>query len=222
MFFMNPDVPFHNRAEAGRRLAQPLQQYAHHSQVIVLGLPRGGIPVAYEVATALGVPLDAYLVRKLGVPHHSELAMGAIASGGLRHLNTSIIQGCNIGPETLERVTQQEWKELQRRDLKYREGRLPLSVEGQIVILVDDGIATGATMLAALESLRQHGPQKIVVAVPVGPVETIQTLNQLADEVVCLITPTPFNAVGEWYADFSQTSDDEVCYLRSQGLSGNC
>lgn len=219
---MNPDAPFRNRAEAGCRLAQRLKQYAHHPQVIVLGLPRGGIPVAYEVATALRVPLDAYLVRKLGVPDHSELAMGAIASGGLRHLNTSILQECNIDPETLERVTQQEWKELQRRDLKYREGRLPLSFEGQIIILVDDGIATGATMLAALESLRQYRPKKIVVAVPVSPVETIETLNRLADEVVCLITPTPFNAVGEWYADFSQTSDDEVCHLLSQGLRGNC
>jgi putative phosphoribosyl transferase len=219
---MNPDAPFHNRSEAGRRLAQPLQQYAHDPQVIVLGLPRGGIPIAYEVATALGVPLDAYLVRKLGVPHHSELAMGAIASGGLRHLNTSILQECNIDIETLERVTQQEWQELQRRNLKYRAGRLPLSLEGRIIILADDGIATGATMLAALESLRRHGPQKIVVAVPVGPVEPIQTLNGLADEVICLITPTPFNAVGEWYADFSQTSDDEVCRLLSQGLGGNC
>lgn len=219
---MHPDALFHNRAEAGRLLAQSLQQYAHHPQVIVLGLPRGGIPVAYEVATALGVPLDAYLVRKLGVPHHAELAMGAIALGGLRHLNTRIIQECNIDPETLERVTQQEWKELQRRDLRYREG-LPLpSLEGRILILVDDGIATGATMLAALESLRQHRPQKIVVAVPVAPVETVRSLNRLADEVVCLITPTPFNAVGEWYADFSQTSDDEVCYLLSQGLRGNC
>lgn len=219
---MNPDAPFPNRAEAGRQLAQALQQYARHSQIMVLGLPRGGIPVAYEVATALGVPLDAYLVRKLGVPHHPELAMGAIAHSGLRHLNTQIIQDCNIDPETLERVTQQEWQELQRRDLRYREGRPPLSLEGQIIILVDDGIATGATMLAALESLRQHKPQKIVVAVPVGPVETIRALNRLADGVVCLIAPTPFNAVGEWYADFSQTTDDEVCSLLSQGLRGNC
>jgi putative phosphoribosyl transferase len=219
---MHPDAPFHNRAEAGRLLAQSLQQYAHHPQVIVLGLPRGGIPVAYEVATALGVPLDAYLVRKLGVPHHAELAMGAIALGGLRHLNTRIIQECNIDPETLERVTQQEWQELQRRDLKYRQGHPLPSFEGRIIILVDDGIATGATMLAALESLRQHGPQKIVVAVPVAPVETVQSLNRLTDEVVCLNTPTPFNAVGEWYADFSQTSDDEVCHLLSQGLRGNC
>jgi putative phosphoribosyl transferase len=218
---MNPDAPFHNRAEAGRLLAQALQQYAHHPQVIVLGLPRGGIPVAYEVATALGVPLDAYLVRKLGVPHHPELAMGAIANSGLRHLNTRIIQECDIDPETLERVTQQEWKELQRRDLRYREGRPPPSLEGQIIILVDDGIATGATMLAALESLRQHRLQKIIVAVPVAPVETIRSLNRWADEVVCLMTPTPFNAVGEWYVDFSQTSDDEVCYLLGQGLRGN-
>ncbi|NJM75094.1 MAG: phosphoribosyltransferase [Acaryochloridaceae cyanobacterium RU_4_10] len=214
---MNPDAPFHNRAEAGRLLAQALQQYAHYPQVIVLGLPRGGIPVAYEIATVLGVPLDAYLVRKLGVPHHTELAMGAISSEGLRHLNARIIQECDIDPETLERVTQQEWKELQRRDLRYREGRPSPSLEGQIIILVDDGIATGATMLAALESLQQHRPQKIVVAVPVGPVETIQALNQLADEVVCLITPTPFNAVGEWYADFSQTSDEEVCHLLGAG-----
>jgi putative phosphoribosyl transferase len=219
---MHPDAPFHNRAEAGRLLAQSLQQYAHHPQVIVLGLPRGGIPVAYEVATALGVPLDAYLVRKLGVPHHTELAMGAIALGGLRHLNTRIIQECNIDPETLERVTQQEWKELQRRDLRYREGRPLPSLEGHILILVDDGIATGATMLAALESLRQHEAKKIVVAVPVAPVETVRSLNRLVEEVVCLMAPTPFNAVGEWYADFSQTSDDEVCYLLSQGLRGNC
>jgi putative phosphoribosyl transferase len=213
---MEPEPLLQNRAAAGCLLAEPLNRYARCADAMVLGLPRGGIPVAYEVAIALGLELDAYLVRKLGLPQHPELAMGAIASSGLRYLNASVIEAYGVDAETLEWITQREWQELQRRNLCYRQGRPPPALEDRITIVVDDGMATGATMFAALDALKQHRPQKLIVAAPVVPVETYRLLQALVDETVCLRRPHPFHAVGEWYVDFSQTTDEEVCRLLSQ------
>ena len=178
--------------------------------MVVLALPRGGVPVAYEVAGALGAPLDLFLVRKLGVPGHEELAMGAVASGGVRVLNRDIVQGLRIPDDTIESVAAAEEQELQRRERAYRGNRPPPVVRGRIVILVDDGLATGATMLAAIKALRQQQPARIVVAVPTGSPETCELLRAEAEEVVCAISPEPFAAVGLWYEDFSQTTDEEV------------
>ena len=201
---------FHDRADAGRQLAAHLAHYANRPDVIVLALPRGGVPVGYELARALNVPLDIFLVRKLGLPGHSELAMGAIASGGVRVLNPDVVDMLNVPPQVIERVAKQEQHELERREREYRQGRPPPDVGGKTVILIDDGLATGATMRAAAQALRQLSPARIVVAVPVSAASTCQEFAQEVDEIVCVITPEPFHAVGLWYEDFEQTTDDEV------------
>jgi putative phosphoribosyl transferase len=201
---------FPDRAEAGRLLGLKLSKYAGCDDVIVLGLPRGGVPVAYEVARALRVPLDVFIVRKLGVPGFEELAVGAIASGGVRVLNDDVVRALPNADEIIEAVTQRETKELERREQEYRDGRPAPEIANQIVILIDDGLATGATMRAAVKALRQRGAAKIVVAVPVGPPDTCKEFEDEADEVVCASAPEFFQAVGQYYEDFSQTSDEEV------------
>jgi putative phosphoribosyl transferase len=201
---------FPNRAEAGRELAEKLGSYTGRDNVIVLGLPRGGVPVAYEVAKRLRAPLDVFIVRKLGVPGFEELAAGAIASGGVRVLNEDVVRAIQYASEAIEAVTAKETAELQRREQIYREGRPAPELRDKIAILVDDGLATGATMRAAVKALRQQGAAQIVVAVPVGPPDTCHELAQLADETICLSTPPFFQAVGQYYEDFSQTSDDDV------------
>jgi putative phosphoribosyl transferase len=201
---------FPNRAEAGRLLATKLSKYAGRDDVIVLGLPRGGVPVAYEVARALRVPLDVFIVRKLGVPGFEELAVGALASGGVRVLNEDVMRALPNADEIVEAVTQRETAEVQRREEKYRAGRAAPEIRGKTVILIDDGLATGATMRAAVKALRQRGAAKIVVAVPVGPPDTCREFEDEADEVVCASAPEFFQAVGQYYEDFSQTSDEEV------------
>jgi predicted phosphoribosyltransferase len=201
---------FHDRIDGGRQLAGKVAQFAHRPDVIVLGLPRGGIPVASEVATQLGAPLDVFLVRKLGVPGHPELAMGAIAEGGIEVVSRELIRDLGIPHALVEHVAVRERLELERRDTLYRGDRPPVAVRDRTVILVDDGLATGSTMQAAIVALRQQRPARIVVAVPVGARETCERLSRLADQVVCVAMPEPFNAVGQWYDEFSQTSDDEV------------
>jgi predicted phosphoribosyltransferase len=201
---------FSNRAEAGQLLAEKLEKYAGRDDVIVLGLPRGGVPVAYEVARRLGVPLDVFIVRKLGVPGFEELALGAIASGGVRVLNEDVIRALPNANALIESVTTRELAELARREQIYRDGRPAPDIGGRTVILVDDGLATGATMRAAVAALRQLGAAKIVVAVPVGAADTCREIEQEVDETVCAMAPEWFQAVGQFYEDFSQTSDDEV------------
>jgi predicted phosphoribosyltransferase len=207
---------FRDRYDAGRRLAAKLGEYAGRDDVVVLALPRGGVPVGAEVARALGAPLDVFLVRKLGVPGHEELAMGAIASGGVRVLNQDVLDQLRIAPKWVDAVAAQELEELTRREAAYRDGRPAPDVRGKTVILVDDGLATGASMKAAVAALRGRGPARIVAAVPVGARETCQELAELADEVVCAETPDPFFAVGSWYADFDQTTDAEVRELLAE------
>jgi predicted phosphoribosyltransferase len=204
---------FRNRSEAGRFLARALDRYKDLRDLIVLALPRGGVPVAYEVATALNAPLDVFIVRKLGIPGHDELAMGAIATGGIRALNSSVIQHLNIPQSVIDAVAAREEKELERRERLYREGKAFPNITERTVILVDDGLATGATMKAAVAALRQHNPSKIIVAVPTAPAETCEDLQRDADEVVCAVTPEPFYAVGMWYEQFEQTTDQEVTEL---------
>ncbi len=201
---------FRDRHDAGRRLAAILGPYAGREDVLVLALPRGGVPVGYEVARALGVPLDAMQVRKLGVPGHEELAMGAIASGGVRVLSESVVEALSIPERVIATVAAAEEQELDRRERTYREGRPFPEVRGRTVILVDDGLATGSTMRAAAAALRAQGAGRLVAAVPVAPKETCDALRGLMDDVVCAVTPEPFLAVGEWYDDFSQTSDADV------------
>lgn len=201
---------FRDRREAGRELARSLQKYAGRNDLIVLALPRGGVPVAYEVAEALGAPLDVFLVRKLGTPGHAELAMGAIASGGVRVLNDDVVQWLGIRPDQIDAVAAREQVELERREREYKEGRPSPALANRIVVLIDDGLATGSSMRAAVQAVKQQSPAKVVVAVPVGARDTCEQLNALADEVVCARTPVPFSAVGQWYLDFSQTTDDEV------------
>ncbi|HKI38383.1 MAG TPA: phosphoribosyltransferase [Gemmataceae bacterium] len=201
---------FPDRAAAGRALAQQLGHYANRRDVLVLALPRGGVPVAYEVARALNAPLDVFLVRKLGVPGQEELAMGAIASGGVRVLNEEVVRLLGIPDEVIDSVAEAEWRELARRERAYRDDRPPPEVRGRTVILIDDGLATGTTMRAAVAALRQMGPARIVVAVPVAAAATADELRDEVDDVVCLQTPEPFYAVGSWYEDFAQTSDAEV------------
>ncbi|MBX5492682.1 MAG: phosphoribosyltransferase [Chloroflexi bacterium] len=201
---------FRDRRDAGRALAVRLAPYRQRPDVLVLALPRGGVPVGYEVARALDVPLDVFSVRKLGVPGHEELAMGAVASGGVLVRNEDVIAGLGLSDSVVAAVAARETQELERRERLYRGGQPPRDVHGQTVILVDDGLATGATMRAAVEALRRRGAARIVVAVPVAPPETCAELRTEADEVICLVTPEPFFAVGLWYADFAQISDDEV------------
>ncbi len=201
---------FRDRVHAGRALAELFGDYRGRDDLLVLGLPRGGVPVAAEVARAVDAPLDVFIVRKLGVPGHSELAMGALASGGTRVLNDDVITAYGIDMATIDAVTEGERQELERRESAYRDDRLPPQVEGRTVIVVDDGLATGSTMKAAVGALRSRGAGRIVVAVPTGSPSTCRELAKLADEVVAVTTPDPFFAVGAWYEDFSQTSDQEV------------
>ena len=201
---------FPNREEAGRLLAGKLEKYAGRNDVIVLGLPRGGVPVAYEVAQRLGVPLDVFIVRKLGVPGFEELAAGAIASGGVRVLNEDVLRALPKADQIIESVTEKETAELERREKIYRDDRPAPELCDRVVILVDDGLATGATMRAAVKALRQRGVAKIVVAVPVGPPDTCREFEDEADETICASAPEFFQAVGQYYEDFSQTSDEEV------------
>ncbi len=206
---MRPHI-FQDRREAGQLLADKLSAYEGRTDLLVLALPRGGVPVGYEVARALGAPLDVFVVRKLGVPGHEELAMGAVAGGGVRVLNESLRSELGVTDAALAAITRDELRELERRELLYRNGRPPLAVRDKTAILVDDGLATGSSMLAAIGALRRLGPARIVVAIPTGAPETCEQLRAEVDELVAVITPEPFHAVGLWYRDFSQTSDDEV------------
>lgn len=203
-------VKFRDRIDAGRQLAGGLHEYADRTDVLVLGLPRGGVPVAFEVARALSAPLDVFVVRKLGLPHHEELAMGAIAMGGSRVLDRALIEQIGVSDAEVEQVTRREQAELDRRQKQYRGDRPLPDIAGHTVILVDDGLATGSSMRVAVAALREEHPGRIVVAVPVAPAEVCEMLRASADEVVCALTPDPFYAVGLWYRDFSQTSDEEV------------
>ena len=207
---------FRNRVDAGRRLAERLSNYGPNT--LVLALPRGGVPVAFEVATALGAPLDVFLVRKLGAPGHEELAMGAIASGGVRVLNHDVIRSLHVSERGIAAVVEREEHELLWRDHLYRGNRPKPEVEGRTVVLIDDGVATGATMRAAILALRQHHPARLIAAIPVGAPDTCELLRQEACEVVCVATPEPFYGVGRWYEHFPQTSDKEVRELLRQAF----
>ena len=207
---------FRDRRDAGRRLAADLMAYAGRPDVIVLALPRGGIPVGYEVAKVLGAPLDVFVVRKLGVPGYEELALGALASGGARVVNDDVLRIYRISDDTLNDVTRMEQAELERRERQYRGDRPFPELAGKIIILVDDGLATGATMRAAVAALRKKSPARVVVAVPVSAAETCAAFRGIADEIVCAVTPEPFYAVGLWYEDFSQTTDEEVRELLAE------
>jgi predicted phosphoribosyltransferase len=201
---------FQDRIEAGRRLGEKLKAWAERPDVVVLALPRGGVPVGFEVARLLRAPLDVFLVRKLGAPFHEELAIGAIASGGVRVLNVDLIHRLGIGDDVIQRIEARESAELARRESAYRGARPPIDVKGRTVILVDDGLATGATMRAAVTALQGLGPARVIVAVPIAAPETCEQLRAEADDVICAITPSTFFAVGQGYADFSQVTDDEV------------
>lgn len=204
---------FLNRVDAGRKLAKKLKSYANREGALVLGIPRGGVPVAFQVAVELGVPLDVFVVRKLGVPWHEELAFGAIASGGIRVLDKEIVESMKIPELEIELIAAKESQELNRRERVYRSGRPPLNLNGKTVILVDDGIATGASTLAAITALRELKPARIVLAAPVAPPSTFRRLRREVDDLICLDTPEPFYAIGEFYEDFSQVSDEEVTNL---------
>ncbi len=209
------ELPLPDRAAAGQLLAENLEEYRSRPDVIVLALPRGGVPVAAVIADALGARLDLMLVRKLGLPAHRELAMGAIAAGGIRVLNDDVVRMHDVSVATIDAVASTEARELARRDQAYRAGRPWPQLRGQCVILVDDGLATGATMRAAVDAVRQQQAAEIVVAVPVAPADTVRQLAHLADRVVCPFTPEPLYAIGQWYVDFDQTSDEQVlCLLR--------
>jgi putative phosphoribosyl transferase len=201
---------YQDRHDAGKELAQLLGAYAHHPGMLVLALPRGGVPVGYEVAEALGVPLDVFVVRKLGVPGHEELAMGAIATGDVTVLNEDVLRNLQIPPRIIEAVLAAERQELENRERLYRDDRPPPDVRGRTVILVDDGLATGSTMRAAIEALKPQGPARIVVAVPVAARQTCDQLRAEVDDVICALTPEAFYAVGLWYEDFTPTTDQEV------------
>jgi predicted phosphoribosyltransferase len=210
---------FRDRTEAGRTLARLLSEYAGRNDVVVLALPRGGVPVGYEIAREFGAPLDVFVVRKVGVPGHEELAMGAIASGAVLVVDENLIRRLGISNAELERAVALELRELERREHLYRGDRGPLDLEGKTVILVDDGLATGATMKAAALAVRQLNPARVVVAVPVASGHTCDQFRDDVDEIVCAKTPEPFHAVGLWYDDFSQTSDDEVRELLARGAA---
>jgi putative phosphoribosyl transferase len=201
---------FRDRTEAGRALAERLSAYAGRNDVVVLALPRRGLPVALEIATALKVPLDVFVVRKLGVPGQEELAMGAIASGGVRVVNEDVTRDLHIDRGTVDRVAEMESGELRRRESVYRGGRPPAQLEGKVAILVDDGIATGSTMRAAIDAVRRRGPREVIVAVPAAAPSTCREIGREVDEIVCVRTPEPFFAVGAWYEDFDQLTDDDV------------
>ncbi len=212
---------FRNRREAGQQLSAKLQQYAGQPDVIVLALPRGGVPVGFEVATALDVPLDVFVVRKLGLPWHEELAIGALASGGVRFLDQDLIRVAGVSDDDIRRVTAVEQIELERRERLYRGDRPFPDLAGKTVILVDDGLATGSTMRAAVAALRQEDPARVIVAVPVASPDTCEAFRDIADDIVCAATPEPFHAVGLWYEDFSQTTDEEVHYLLDQARAAH-
>jgi putative phosphoribosyl transferase len=211
---------FHDRAAAGRAVAEKLQQYRDRADTIVLALPRGGVPVGFEIARELHAPLDVFLVRKLGVPGQEELGFGAIASGDTTVFDRQLIADVSLFEDEIERIVAREKRELARRQEAYRAGLPPLDVRGRIAILVDDGLATGATMLAAVRAVRGMGPRKIVVAVPVSAPQTCERLRHEADEAVCLETPQPFWSVGLWYENFTQTTDEEVRSLLAQARAG--
>ena len=217
------DAPFRDRARAGRELAAQLREFAGRSDVRVLALPRGGVPVAYDVAHALRAPLDVFLVRKLGLPGHEEFAMGAIATGDVVVLDDQVLRTFGVDQQSVDRVIQRERDELERRARAYRGNEPPVDVRGCTVIVIDDGLATGATMRAAVMALRREGPRRIVVAVPVAAPETCRSFREgadAADDVVCLRTPEPFQAVGLWYHDFDQVTDDEVRALLNSARYG--
>lgn len=201
---------FRDRSDAGRILAGMLDEYAYRPDVVVLALPRGGVPVGFEIARALNVPLDVMVVRKLGVPGHQELAMGAIASGRVRVLNEDVVRMLGISNQIVNEATEREQRELIRRERAYRGDRPPVEVQGRTVILVDDGLATGSTMRAAVAALRQRGPARILIAVPAAAPDTCAELRAEVDDIICAMTPEPFYSVGMWYEDFSQTTDEEV------------
>jgi putative phosphoribosyl transferase len=213
MFLELEQMLFQDRVEAGIKLASQLRQYANRKDVIVLGIPRGGVPVAFEVAKALNAPLDVFVSRKLGVPGQEELAFGAIASGGVRVLDREIVEGAGISDRQIELITEKARNELERREKLYRGDRPSLKLERQTVILVDDGIATGSSVRAAIQALKQLNPAKIVIGVPVAPLTTCNRLKREVDELVCVNTPKYFYAIGQFYADFSQVSDHEVTEL---------
>ena len=204
---------YQDRFDAGRNLAMRLSEYANRQDVVILALPRGGLPVAFEVAGALKAPLDVFLVRKLGLPGYEELAMGALASGDVRVINEDVVRQFKIPQHVMDAVAAEQQRELERREQMYRAGREPLNVAGKTVILIDDGLATGSTMRAAVQALRLSNAQKIVVAVPVSAADTCENLRSEADQIVCAEAPEDFTAVGRWYVDFTQTTDEEVCEL---------
>ncbi|ADE36602.1 phosphoribosyltransferase [Methanohalophilus mahii] len=210
---------FKNRVDAGRKLAGELSEYANRRDVILLALPRGGVPVAYEIAKQLNVPMDIFLVRKLGVPENKELAMGAIASEDIRVLNQDIIRSFGISDRTIAKVAADERGELQRRERLYRGDRKRPEVKDRTVILIDDGLATGATMLAAVKALRSKNPSKIVIAVPVASLDTCKTFEREVDDIICGATPEPFYGVGAWYEEFRQVTDEEVCDMLEKSMA---
>jgi predicted phosphoribosyltransferase len=212
---------FRDRADAGRELASKLIQYRDHRDLLVLGLPRGGVPVAFEVAQALRAPLDVFIVRKLGVPGQEELAIGAVASGNTRVLNKDVVTGLQIPDHVIDKIAAKQQAELERLEQAYRGRRAPPDVRNKTVILVDDGLATGSSMRAAVQSVRQQQPARIVVAVPTAAPQTCDEFRHEVDEIVCAITPEPFYGVGMWYQNFSQTTDEEVQDLLARSLTSS-
>jgi putative phosphoribosyl transferase len=210
---------FKDRTDAGKKLAKELSKYANRADVLILALPRGGVPVAFEVAKELNVKLDVFIVRKLGVPQNEELAMGAIASDNIRVLNEDVVRSYQIPENVIDTVTANELRELERRERTYRENRPKPEISGKTVILIDDGLATGATMQAATAALKTKNPAKIVIAVPTAATDTCRAFEEKVDEIICIATPEPFYGVGAWYGDFSQTTDEEVCKLLEKAAS---